>query len=135
MRHGQLLRWTGISVLVVHSCVLSCFAFGQTVPPAEFDVASVKPGAPQGDGRRMTMMQGGPGSHDPGRITYTNISLKLILTAAYDVQHFQISGPSWLGTEMYDIAAKVPPGTTKEQAKVMLQNLLAERFHLAHHES
>ncbi len=36
-------------------------------------------------------------------------------------------------TERYDIAAKVPPGTTKEQASIMMQNLLKARLGLAFH--
>jgi Protein of unknown function (DUF3738) len=35
-----------------------------------------------------------------------------------------------IDTEEYDIVAKMPPGTTKEQFQQMLQNLLEERFHL-----
>ncbi|MGO9255964.1 MAG: TIGR03435 family protein [Bryobacteraceae bacterium] len=35
----------------------------------------------------------------------------------------------------FDITAKIPPGTTKEQFRLMQQNLLAERFKLTvHHE-
>jgi uncharacterized protein (TIGR03435 family) len=84
----------------------------------------------------MNSVRGGPGSSDPGRITYTNISLMSVLTRAYDVKAYQISGPDWLDMERYDIAAKVPAGATKEQFNLMLQNLLAERFNLAlHHES
>jgi uncharacterized protein (TIGR03435 family) len=56
---------------------------------------------------------------------------------AYDVKEYQISGgPSWLDSERYDVAAKVPQGATKEQVGAMWQNLLAERFGLKlHHES
>jgi uncharacterized protein (TIGR03435 family) len=55
---------------------------------------------------------------------------------AYDVKNYQVTCPAWLSTERYDIVAKVPPGTTKEQFNMMLQNLVAERFRLAlHHES
>jgi uncharacterized protein (TIGR03435 family) len=84
----------------------------------------------------MTMMRGGPGSRDPGQITYTNIPLMLLLSNAYDLKNYQVTGPSWLDSERFDIIAKVPPGTTKQQLNVMLQNLLAERFHLAlHHDT
>ena len=38
-----------------------------------------------------------------------------------------------LGTEIYSVDAKVPPGTTKGQVKIMWRNLLAERFHLKVH--
>ena len=82
----------------------------------EFEVASVKPAAPQSPGRIMIGMRGGPGSGDPGRITYNNISLRDLMTDAYGVKRSQISGePSWLDTERFDITAKVPPGATKER--------------------
>lgn len=84
----------------------------------------------------MIRIQGGPGTRDPGRITYSGIPLMLLLTIAYDVKNFQINGPAWLDSERFDISAKVPEGATKEQTNVMLQNLIADRFKLAlHHES
>jgi uncharacterized protein (TIGR03435 family) len=39
----------------------------------------------------------------------------------------------WMGTEFYDVAAKVPAGATKEQFGVMLQRLLDQRFGLVVH--
>ena len=42
-------------------------------------------------------------------------------------------GPSWIHWDRYDIMAKVPPGTTLDTARIMLQNLLAERFKLVAH--
>jgi len=45
----------------------------------------------------------------------------------------QIQGPGWIAEEKYDVAAKVPLGATKDDLKVMLQNLLKERFKLAFH--
>jgi uncharacterized protein (TIGR03435 family) len=69
-------------------------------------------------------------------LTYTNVSLKNILMNAYGVKGYQINGPKWLDSERFDIAAKIPKDTTKEQFKLMLQNLLAERFKLTlHHET
>jgi uncharacterized protein (TIGR03435 family) len=62
--------------------------------------------------------------------------MKNLLTAAYDVKPYQISGPAWMGTERYDVIAKLPAGATKEQLAVMWRNLLAERFGVVlHHES
>jgi uncharacterized protein (TIGR03435 family) len=112
-----------------------CLAHGQT-----FDAASIKPAAmPTMGGRGMIRMagpSGGPGTNDPGRVHYPFINLKNLLMNAYDVKGFQISGPSWLDTERFDIQATMPPETTKEQFRVMLQNLLAERFGLkVHHET
>ncbi len=80
--------------------------------------------------------RGGPGTPDPGRITWTNATLKTLLTIAYDVKNYQVNGPAWIDTERYDIVAKVPDGATKEQVNVMWQNLLKERFGMVlHHES
>jgi uncharacterized protein (TIGR03435 family) len=59
---------------------------------------------------------------------------------AYGVGMDQISGPDWIQTErysnMYSVVAKIPPNTTEREFHLMLQNLLAERFHLTlHHET
>src|SRR5580704_6851921 len=59
--------------------------------------------------------------------------MKELLMRAFGVKNLQISGPGWLDTERYDIIAKVPPGTTLEQANLMLRNVLVERFGLAFH--
>jgi uncharacterized protein (TIGR03435 family) len=106
-------------------------ALGQT--KLEFEVATVKPvaGTPTIIGR-----QGGPGSRDPGRVNYKALALKNLLSIAYGVKVFQISGPSWIASERYDITATIPEGTTKEQFAVMLQNLLLDRFKIKlHHET
>src|ERR1700681_1519458 len=117
----MIWRWS----LAVLTC---CLAYGQTVDKSlTFDAASVKPASPPvPDGRGRIMMMGptgGPGTKDPGRIRYPNMSLKNLLMNAYDVKNFQIAGPAWLDTERFDIPATMPPDTTKEQFRVMLQNL------------
>ena len=109
----------------------ACAAFPQT-----FEVASIKPAAPMTAGRIMVRMAGGPGTPDPGQITYTNVTLKNVMTTAYNVKGYQISGPAWFESERFDITAKIAPNTSKEQFQVMLQNLLAERFKLTlHHQT
>jgi uncharacterized protein (TIGR03435 family) len=76
---------------------------------------------------------GGPGTKDPGRIRYSNLSLKWLLVTAYGVNDFQIEGPAWMETERFEIDATMPADTTKEQLLEMLRNLLAERFKIAMH--
>lgn len=127
----KLIAGFGLAVLA------ACAAFAQTTPDQlTFEVASVKPAAPPTDGRMMVGMRGGPGTPDPGQVTFSNVTQRLLLSTAYGVQDFQISGPGWLDSERYEIVAKVPKGATKDQFKVMLQNLLAERFKLTlHHET
>jgi uncharacterized protein (TIGR03435 family) len=115
-------------------------ANGQTTDKSlTFDAAAIKPFVPPTGGRGMVMMRGGrggPGSTDPGRINYPMTTLKGLLTIAYDVKDFQISGPSWLDSERFEVQATMPPETTKEQLHIMLQNLLADRFKVTiHHET
>jgi uncharacterized protein (TIGR03435 family) len=98
-----------------------------------FEVASVKPAAPMQVGRMMSGSRGGPGTPDPGHLTYTNISLKNLVVNAFGVKGYQVSGPGWLESERFDITAKVPQGATKEQVKIMTQNLLKDRFGLVFH--
>jgi uncharacterized protein (TIGR03435 family) len=124
--------------LIAGFAVLACApTFGQATENLTFEVASVKPAAPpSADGRIFFGSRGGPGTPDPGQITWTNATLKTLLTIAYDVKNYQVNGPGWIDTERYDIIAKVPEGATKEQVSVMWQNLLKERFGMVvHHES
>jgi uncharacterized protein (TIGR03435 family) len=118
-----------MAVFAAYLVLLCAAGFAQSL-----EVASVKPALP--DSRVRGSMRGGPGTGDPGQITYTNVTLHNVLLRAYDIQTFQLTGPDWLQSRKYDISAKVPPGTTKAQFGPMLQKLLADRFHLViHHET
>jgi uncharacterized protein (TIGR03435 family) len=101
-----------------------------------FEAASVKLADPPKPGSNP-LKRGGPGTGDPGRIVYPYVSLLELLTTAFDVNGDQFSGPAWLWIpeEMYSVEATLPPNATREQFREMLQNLLAERFHLAVHHS
>src|ERR1035438_5016515 len=99
---------------------ISCAAFGQAAAESPaFEVASVKPAEPQAMGMMSIMMRGGPGSPDPGQITYSGVSLKNVLMNAYACKGYQINGPQRLGSERFDIVAKIPKGATKEQFRLM----------------
>jgi uncharacterized protein (TIGR03435 family) len=93
-----------------------------------FEVASIKPTAPQEMGRIMVRMGG-----DPGRIDYVNVSLRDLIRQAYAVKDYQISGPDWLTSARFDVQAKYPPDTPVETRNLMMQALLAERFSLKVH--
>jgi uncharacterized protein (TIGR03435 family) len=59
-----------------------------------------------------------------------------MLTNAFDIKDYQLQAPDWVDSERFIVTAKIPPNTTKEQFRLMLQRLLAERFQLqVHHES
>jgi uncharacterized protein (TIGR03435 family) len=109
-----------------------CTAFGvfgqSAAPPPAFDVVSVKP-APPPTGNDLRVSMGG----DKGRINYSNVTLKSVMTRAYEVKPHQISGPDWLDTARFDIVATIPAGAPREQIPMMLQTLLADRFKLTVH--
>lgn len=110
---------------------LGLAAFAQT-----FDVASIRSSAPltpQTISNAASLrlgMSGGPGSDDPTHLTWNYASLRQIVMQAYDIKTFQLTGPAWFDSERFDFAVTVPEGATKEQVKVMWQNLLTERFAL-----
>jgi uncharacterized protein (TIGR03435 family) len=104
-----------------------------------FDAASVKRSNSESSGS-ANYCRGGPGTSDPGLLTCTNSALAQLITEAYSIKFYELVSPEWMlqggGTEGYDVTAKIPAGTTREQYRLMLQRLLKERFHLAvHHET
>jgi uncharacterized protein (TIGR03435 family) len=56
------------------------------------------------------------------------------LEEAFPLQEWQISGPSWLTDEKFELAAIMPEGTTKDVARLMLRRMLIERFGLRYHQ-
>ena len=118
------------AVVILFTVLLSGAAWSQSVEaPLAFEVASIKQ-SPSSDLRGMTV--GCPA--DPGRITCTNVNLVYLVTMAYGIQRYQLSGltPS-PNMERYEIAVKLPEGTTRDQIGRMWQKLLADRFKLAIH--
>ncbi len=114
---------------------LTMLGLAQETPkePTEFEAVSVKRLAQPSN---IHVDRGGPGTTDPQRLTMQNQTLQGLISSAWHLRPEQISGPSWLDTERYDVIARVPPGITREQMRLMLQNLLTGRFQLVlHHET
>ena len=128
------MRCLACVILVALACEAASGQLERRGP--EFEVASVKPSQPPTGGPFRVGTSGGPGSKDPTLWACENFSLSNLITMAYGIAHYQLSGPDWLGASMFDVTARVPEGATRDQFKLMLQNLLAERFKLTvHHES
>jgi uncharacterized protein (TIGR03435 family) len=111
-------------------------AFAQTKP--SFEVATIKPAQPMDPAKMVAALQSGGkmpmGAHiDAHRAEYLYLDLKTLMTYAYGVKPYQISGPDWMSTARFDIVAKMPDGSTKDDAPQMLQSLLEERFKLTTH--
>ena len=109
--------------------ILACLAArGQT-----FEAASIKPATPLGPLGMRTDRKGGPGTSDPGMFHCLNCPLAWVVTDAYNVPSFEFFAPGWVQSTRFDFSVKLPAGTTKEDFRLMLENLLTERFKLAVH--
>jgi uncharacterized protein (TIGR03435 family) len=111
-------------------------AFAQTKPA--FEVATVKPAPPMDIAKIAAAVQAGGkmpigANVDSLRAEYKYLDLRSLISLAYGMKPYQITGPDWMATTRFDIVAKMPEGSKKEDAPKMLQALLEERFKLATH--
>jgi len=66
-----------------------------------------------------------------GKYVNRDATLLDLIEAAYGVTEDSIAGgPGWLSSDVFDVIAKVPDGTTPAKANLMLRALLADRFRL-----
>lgn len=99
-----------------------------------FEVASVKVNK-SGAGGALSG-RGGSIRFTPGQVSMENVSLWKIIGSAYGVgedKDYAMTGAGWLKDERYDVLAKFPPDTPRDELQTMLKNLLAERFKLTLH--
>jgi uncharacterized protein (TIGR03435 family) len=100
-----------------------------------FDVASVKLYKDDGKSPRNQF------SYNAQGVTFRGCSLAFVVAEAYHVQPGRVVGPNSLTkqalwgslTQGYDIVGKADHAVPKEQVRLMLQSLLAERFPLTMH--
>lgn len=138
MNRAELIRGYKQMFRKLGTCLalLATGAFAQTKP--SFEVATIRPSQPMDQAKLLATLQTGGklpigANIDSGRAEYLYLDLKTLLTYAYGVRPYQITGPDWMSTERFDIVAKMPAGSTKDDAPKMLQSLLEERFKLATH--
>lgn len=122
-------------IVVVLAVVLmsGLHALGQ--PPAQdgrlsFEVATIKPTAPDAKAGRYITMQG------TNRFVVKYYTLKLMIAAAYNLSPKVISGgPAWAESDHFDVVALTPGSTrpTQPEQMAMLRTLLTERFKLTFH--
>ena len=118
-----------ITALTVTLALLAAGVAQAQAPAAAptFDVASVK-----------LNKEGGPSSvrvTPGGTLTVTNNNLRNIIRNAWNITNDQIAGgPEWLDSDRFDITAKASQPFAQDQARAMLQALLADRFGLVTHD-
>jgi uncharacterized protein (TIGR03435 family) len=113
---------SGVMIILFAACAV--LAQPHDAHPA-YEVASVKLNT-SGSGNSSS-------NGSKGQIVFTNQTLKRLIERAYGVKPFQVTGPGWMETVSFDIAAKYPPNTTNDDRSLMLRTLLEDRFKLAVH--
>jgi uncharacterized protein (TIGR03435 family) len=117
-----------VAAFVAAVLVVGEILSAQSAAPPQFDVASVKRNE-SGDPESASFVQPG------GRYTATNVTVRTLIKTAYGLHDDQlIGGPNWIDTERFDIVAKADgyqaPSAFRDQARMMLRPLLADRFKL-----
>ena len=88
---------------------------------------------------RVHSASGSPGASGGvlrgGRYDLRNATMVDLIAMAYSINNPEmiVGGPNWLERDRFDIAAKAPDGTSPDNVKLMLQQLLGERFTLVLH--
>lgn len=117
---------------VLSRCVLAAFmaiAAAGAFPQDQFEVASVK------------LVEGGAPPHavnlnvDHEKVSLDAATLRQLVGFAYTMQRIRVllgpACPDWADRDEFDVVAKAGnPNLTRDQARVLLQKLLADRFHL-----
>lgn len=132
---GNLPQWVLIAAVaagLMNTPLVRAQSQGGAQAAPSFDVASLKPSPPPpGDTYNANL-----GSIRNGEVALTNATLVDCIKFAYGlVSDEQTAGPDWVKSRAvrFDVLAKAPPSTPREQLLLMLRTLLSERFHLAMH--
>jgi uncharacterized protein (TIGR03435 family) len=111
---------------------------GDSLP--SFEVVTIKPASSEPQ----------LSSASPTEVRISNVTVRNLIEQAYGIpwtpaeNERVLGGPAWLDTNHYDIVARIPDNLAearqklshdqqKQQISLMLQSLLAERFHLKLH--
>jgi uncharacterized protein (TIGR03435 family) len=73
-----------------------------------------------------------PCAYVAGRVS-CQLPLGSLIEEAFQLKSWEIAGPAWLSDDMFVVEATVPPDTSKDTARLMLQRALQERFGLTFH--
>jgi len=102
--------------------------------PIAFDVASVKRNTSNAPATARFPLGPGDAFVAGGLFSATNQPLIAYLRFAFTLGQGDLLGlPRWFYDERFDIEARAPGNPTKDQMRLMMQSLLAERFTLKTH--
>lgn len=106
-----------------------CNGTDSSVAPTNITAAPTNVAAPVGGDRAPV---------SPGSCRFGRTTLKEIVAAAYaiprrDFERLIVGGPSWIGSDRFDVEARTEKPRSQAQLERMLQTMLAERFGLRTH--
>jgi uncharacterized protein (TIGR03435 family) len=107
-----------------------CFQEVKAAGDPAFEVVSVKSAGTLGsfqaaDGRSYLNVK--PFRYTGESVTATQ-PLSTIIKEAYSLQDWELDSPNWTHTLIFELSARMPQGTSRVTARLMLQQMLAERF-------
>ena len=129
MRHGLPVFLVVVAIAPAMDAIAPALV-AQSKPASEralaFDVVSIKPNK-SGEGRRSI---GGSGAG----WRMVNVSAAGLILTAYPGRTDELLGaPAWVTSERWDVDARATFEPSRDQERIMLRTLLADRFKLAAH--
>jgi uncharacterized protein (TIGR03435 family) len=108
--------------------VFEPFFAGSAAQKPTFEVATIRPSK-----ESVKFEHDGKTEFSSDTLRMQDVTVVTCIKLAYHVQDRQIAGPSWLGSDRFDITAKADGTADEDAMKRMLQSLLADRFGLSFH--
>jgi uncharacterized protein (TIGR03435 family) len=118
------MKWLSFLTILFAMLLFTCAALAQQGAAPAFEVATIKPAAPNQPGSGINSGR--------GTMKLTNVTLRQAILYAYNLHDYQLSGgPKWTASEAFDITAKAEASGAKlDELFAMLRTLLADRFQL-----
>jgi uncharacterized protein (TIGR03435 family) len=118
-------------VCFVVTAMFSCAIWAQAAGEPRFEGADIHASAPSTNPRNSFMQGPFVGG---GRFEIRRATILDLIRLGWSVQPDKIvGGPEWTGIDHFDLLAKAPDGAKTADLRLMLQNLLADRFGLKTH--
>ncbi len=113
------------------AAVFSAAASPQAADPPRFEAADIHVSVPSANIRSNFMQGPFVGG---GRFEIRKATMLDLIRLGWSVQPDKIvGGPNWIGLDRFDLLAKAPAAASPADLRMMLQNLLADRFALKLH--
>src|SRR5581483_10657244 len=131
LQSGTIMQSRTVCWAPVTLFFATAVAFAQSSPT--FEVASVSKGDPLNIQEVIAGKMKLGMTIDAAMVHITRMSIAEMMRYAYKVKSCQIQGPDWLNVDRFNVTAKMPPGSSRDDIPQMMQALLADRFKLQFH--